>query len=115
MLHAASDGDLTELLEKFLKLCNKRRLYVIISKSTFYLKKTSWCERMIDAKGVWFDPRNVSGLTGKKLPKIAGEVCKFVHGVSWLSTAIPKFSERRAPFRELLGAYVKVRSRKKNQ
>lgn len=113
VIHAASEQELFQELRNFLKNCREKNLKVSLPKSTFFAKELKWCGRIIDGEGVSLHPRRPLGLANVSKPE--AELCKFVHCVTWMSTAIPDFTERIAQLRELLEEAQKLSgSRKKN-
>jgi len=78
---------------------------------------SSYCamvQQVIDGKGVQFGRRNLSGLKDIHSPTTAAELCEYVHCLQWMSTGIPDFANRIAPFKEVLEeAYKKSGSRTK--
>ena len=114
MIFAKDEVHLLGILRKFFSICRKRRLVVSLPKSDFYRKEAYWCGRIIDANGIRFNPKNISGLQNCDTPRTAGELCEYVHGVNWISNSIPRFAERSGILRDLLEtAYAKSGSRKK--
>lgn len=114
MIYARDEAHLLRILRTFFKICRKHRLIVSLPKSDFYRKESEWCGRIIDAKGIRFNPKNISGLQDCDPPRTAGELCEYVHGISWISASIPRFAERAGSLRNLLEvAYKKANSRKK--
>ena len=115
IIFAKDEKHLLHILRRFFEICRSRNLIVSLLKSDFFLTEATWCGRIIDANGVRFNPSNLSGLKNCEFPRNAGELCEYVHGVSWISTSIPRFAQRAAPLRELLEtAYEKAGgSRKK--
>lgn len=62
------------------------------------------------------NPNNLRGLKDSDTSRTAAELREYVHGVNWISTSIPRFSERVAPLRELLKvSYVKAGSNRKKK
>lgn len=114
MIFATDETQLLLILQRFFEICRKRRLVVSLPKSDFFSQQAAWCERIIDAEGIRFNPKNLSGLQNCDPPRTGGELCEYVHGVNWISTSIPRFAERTGPLCELLEAtYSKSGSRKK--
>lgn len=115
IIFATSEEHLLEILRRFFEICRSRNLVVSLPKSNFFLTEALWCGRIIDSNGVRFNPNNLSGLQKCDFPRNAAELCEYVHGISWISTSIPRFAERAAPLREILEtAYTKAGgSRKK--
>lgn len=116
MVFASDENHLLRLLRRFFEICRARRLVVSLPKSKFYLSEATWCGRIIDYDGVRFNSKNLSGLQNCEPPRTAAELCEYVHGVSWVSTSIPRFAERVAPLRALLEkAYAKAGGNRKKK
>jgi len=115
MLFARDEQQMLQILRLFFEICRKRNLIVSLPKSDFYLQEVLWCGRLINKEGIKFNPKNLSGLQNCDHPRTAAELCEFVHGVSWISSTIPRFAERASILRDLLEvAYAKANgSRKK--
>ena len=114
-IFAMNEEELLRILRRFFEICRDRNLIVSLPKSSFFLEEVTWCGRLIDASGVRFNPKNLSGLQHCDSPQSAAELSEYVHSVTWVSSSIPRFAERIAPLRELLErAYEKAGgSRKK--
>lgn len=95
-LFAKSEGTLLDILEEFLHICTTHHLVVSLAKSTFYATEINCCGRLIDAKGVRMDPSSYGGMVNASEPVFASELCEYIHGVAWMSNAIPRFAERSA-------------------
>lgn len=114
LTHSSTMSELLEKLELFFQCCERYDLKLSASKCQFFLTEVHWCGRIIESKGVRFDPSRLSGLQKILLPRTAGELCEYVYCLQWMSTAIPGFAERIAPLRAILeNAYTQVGSRKK--
>ncbi|MEM1369511.1 MAG: reverse transcriptase family protein, partial [Cyanobacteria bacterium P01_H01_bin.15] len=96
LIFAESEDQLLQILRRFFEICRTRRLIISLPKSEFFLTKAQWCGRIIDEHGVRFNPKNISGIMNSNAPLTAGELCEYVHAVSWMSSSIPRFSERVA-------------------
>lgn len=91
-LHASSEKTLLDILDKFLTIYSSRNLIISLPKSTFYASEINWCGRLINASGVRMDPSSYSGMVNASEPEFAGEPCEYIHGVAWMSNAIPRFA-----------------------
>lgn len=54
--------------------------------------------RIIDAHGVPMDPSTYTGIKNAADPHSATEMCEYIHCLAWMRNAIPRFTERTAPF-----------------
>lgn len=109
MIFARDESHLLIILRKFFNICRTRRLVVSLTKSDFFRTDAYCCGRIIYADGIRFNPRNLSGLQDCELPHSAGELCEYVHRISWISASIPRFAERAGPLRAVLeAAYAKA-------
>ena len=102
MLFARDENELLKILRRFFEICRERNLFISLPKSSFFLRKVTWCGRVISESGIRFNPKNFSGLENCDTPRTAAEICQYVHCITWVSMNIPKFAERVAPLRELL-------------
>jgi len=102
ILHQKGEGKHLGTLRQFFLICRKNGLKVSIIKSQFFLLVVKWIGRIIDADGVKYDPRNLSGIQEMYLPINAAELLEYVHCMQWMSSAIPDFNERIEPFRLIL-------------
>lgn len=101
-LYAPSEERLLDILDKFLQICSTYNLVISLPKSTFFAPQINWCGRLIDASGVRMDPSSYSGMVDASEPESAGELCEYIHGMAWMSNAIPRFAERSAPLYSVL-------------
>ena len=101
-LHAGSEDELHDLLEKFFQICGKYGLFLSAKKCVFFAKSLKWCGRIIKPEIYTLDPSRIQGLRDMELPTSAGEVSQFFHCCRWMSLAIPNFAARVAPLTEVL-------------
>ena len=84
-------------------------------KCKFVANRAQFCGRIIDAKGIKFNPRHYKALTSMDEPKTVGALMELVHSANWMRTAIPRYSELIEPQHNLLEAqYSKYNPRKKS-
>lgn len=88
MIFARNEDHLKEILAKFFTIHRRQRLVVSLSKSEFFRKEAFWCRWIMDAHGIFLKPKNISVLQDCGLPKVAGKVCEYIHGISWISASI---------------------------
>lgn len=113
-IQASTEDELLNALKTFLSICRKKNLKVSLKKSTFFDKELRWCGRIVGGDGVRLDPRRLSGLTNVLKSKTAAELCDYVHCLTWMSIALPDFSQQVAPLRALLEeAYTRSGARTK--
>ena len=65
LIHCGSFSELLLTLETFLDICRKHKFKLHARKCKFYLTEVTWCGRLIDAKGLRFDPKNYEALTNR--------------------------------------------------
>jgi hypothetical protein len=61
LLHHHSESGLLDTLASF-QICRDRRLKISARKSVLFTNQVRWCGRVIDAEGVRFDPKQLSGI-----------------------------------------------------
>lgn len=102
LIHAPTELELLNVLERFLIICRERNLKVSAKKSTLFNAKIRWCGRVISKDGTTCDPRRLEGLKECHPPEKAHELSQFIHCVQWMSRYIPDFPGRVAPLRDIL-------------
>lgn len=100
--HCKTEEDLLRTLESFFSICREHNLFLSAKKCRFFLRKVTWCGRVIDSNGYSMDPHRLSGLEHFEDPTKAAELCDFVHCCNWMSTCIPNFVNIVKPLREVL-------------
>ena len=103
-------------MEQVFKICLERGLKLHPSKCELVTNKVQFCGRIIDAKGIRFNPRQYEALTSMAAPTTVGALMELVHGANWMRTAIPTFNNLIQPLQDLLeGMYKKFGTRKKSR
>ena len=114
LLHAATEPELLERLQKFFSLCAKFGLKVHPTKSHLFMKEAHFCGRIIDGDGVRFDPRRLETLLSMSPPERGNELQQFICAANWMRSSIPAFSKQIAPLHKLMeSCYAKCNKRTK--
>lgn len=61
MLFAKNEDELLQVLPEFFDICREHNHIISLPKSDFFLCDVTWCRRNIDASGVRFNRKNLSG------------------------------------------------------
>ena len=113
-IHGKDEGEVLELLEKFLSICKERNLFISAKKSHLFTKDVIWCGRKVSAEGYTIKPSRMDWLRELAMPETTGELCQFVHCSRWMEISIPAFQERVLPLTEVLElAFEQTGKRKK--
>jgi len=78
LLHAQTEREVISTLREFFRICREHRLKVSARKSTLFSHSIHWCGRIPSAKGVQFDPQNLSGIINGDIPITARELSQYV-------------------------------------
>lgn len=102
MLFASSEADLLRILRQFSEILRKRRL--IISSLSFTFRSSLEVDESVRRKVSIprLPVKNISDLSGCERPRLAGDFCKYVQGINWVSSSIPRFAKKISVLRELL-------------
>lgn len=104
--HAPSEpshaDSLLEILEKFINICTSHNLVISLPRYTFYEPEIKWYGRLFESSRVHINPSSHNGMVNTSEPEFEGEFCEYIHGVAWMSNAIPRLTERSAPLCEVL-------------
>ena len=117
MLGYAKDAaSLLATLKSVFEVCRQRRMKLNPVKCELVAQKVQFCGRLVDSKGVKFNPRHYEALTAMEAPRTVGALMELVHGANWMRTAISRFSELIKPLHDLLESqYILLKSRKKSR
>lgn len=114
LLHSRDEDELVVHLEKFFKLCFDFNLKLHPGKVQLYEKSVTFCGRILDDKGVRFDPRNLAALRDMKYPTTGGELQQFMCATNWMRMGIPNYAETVGPLHKLMEeCYIAVGKRTK--
>ena len=61
-------------------------------KSTLITKEIQWCGRLINAKGIRFDPSMIQGLRDMEVPQTASQLQQLLCGANWLRVSLPGYA-----------------------
>lgn len=100
--YGRSPSGLLENFRNVLCIGAMKDLELDFNKRELVVKEAQFCCRIIDSKGLKFNPRNYSALVNKPAPKTVGSLMELVYGANWMRTAIPNFSELISPLQQLL-------------
>ncbi|GMF56130.1 unnamed protein product [Phytophthora fragariaefolia] len=82
---AKSPERLLDVLEAFLQRCEQFGLKLHPRKCHFFMRKASWCGKVISADGVAHSPEHVQGLVKMASPwTAAGDLQQFLCAVGWM-------------------------------
>jgi hypothetical protein len=101
MGHGKSWEEYLDVLERFLCKCQERYLKLDVVKSVLGDRKAHWCGRDVDGDGVSYRARKTNDLLSMEMPTLAGELCQFLHSMSWMQGSLPRFAEVAAPLNEI--------------
>ena len=114
--YAVKTTKLLEKLRQVFEVCNVHGLKLNPLKCQLIANEVQFCGRIINRKGIKFNPRQYDALTNMSTPTTIGSLIELVHGSNWMRTAIPKFAKLIAPLHELLETnYKKENTRKKTR
>lgn len=91
-LHAKTEGDLLQHLDRFLQICDHRNLFLSAVKCRFFAQFIKWCGRIVSGDGYKMDPANLEGLQNMSMPQTADEQSQYIHCLRWMAIAIPDFA-----------------------
>lgn len=97
IIHAKTESELVNALEKCFRTCKKYNLFLSAKKCSFYVRTVKWCGRLIDHEGHRMDPKNIEARQNMDMPKMADELRQFIHCCRWMSPSIPDFHETIDP------------------
>ncbi|ETV76454.1 hypothetical protein H257_09473 [Aphanomyces astaci] len=95
--YADSSDKLFVLLDKVLSNCGKFRLKLHPKKCDFFLKKATWCGKVISAEGISHSPDRVQGLCALETSTSGADLQQFVCATNWMRSSIPSYSELIGP------------------
>ena len=76
------------------------KLHVL--KCNLFQTQVRWCGRIIDAKGVRMDPKNLETLVHMQPPSMGDHLQQLICAANWMRTAIPDFTNHTRPLAEAL-------------
>ncbi len=111
-LHAKTEDEILNFLEKFFSICRDRGLFLSALKCNFFAKFFKWCGRIISGDGYSMDPSRLAGLKDMDSPRTADELAQFIYCCRWMSVCIPNFVHIVAPLHEILEEAYKKSGRR---
>lgn len=102
IIHARTELELLNYLEKCFHVCSKYNLRLSAKKFLFYSKEVRWCGRIIDSEGYKLDPRNIECIRNMEPPVNAMELCQFTRCGRWMSTVTPDLHRKVHLLSEIL-------------
>jgi hypothetical protein len=100
LVKAKSDDDLVQALRKVFERLRLFGIKLNATRCVLYTTEAKWCGRTISERGVAYDRAMIEGLVALPLPVTAADLQKFVCGLSWMRTSIPRFSTIIAPLQD---------------
>ncbi|SPQ99624.1 unnamed protein product (mitochondrion) [Plasmodiophora brassicae] len=103
------------ILEHILKRFHGYVVMLNPNRCHLWLRKVTWCGRVISAEGISFDESMINALKTMATPNMnAADLQQFLCALTWMRTSVPRFSERVHPLQQLLlESSRKIRSLKK--
>lgn len=102
LIHAENEGELLQHLSRFFELSRRLRLKLHAEKIELFLKQATFCGRIIDSRGVRFNPRKLDTLLNMKTPEFAADLQQFLCAANWMRTSIPEYSKIIYPLRLIM-------------
>lgn len=91
IFHRTEDA-LLRVLQNFFELSLQKNVIVSLLKLTCFSKEIKWWGRKIDASKNILDPAKYARIYDANELHKAGELCQYVHGLTWMRFSIPRFS-----------------------
>ncbi|ETV72564.1 hypothetical protein H257_12330 [Aphanomyces astaci] len=91
-----------------LSICGKFHLKLHPKKCDFFLKKATWCGKVISAEGITHSPDRVHGLCALETPTSGADLQQFVCATNWMRRSISSYSELIDALRGLLDVAAKA-------
>ena len=111
LLHAKSEKELLDILDKYFAILDKHNIKLHPAKFTLFARVLTWCGKQISAEGVRPSPKRVETVLAMAEPKTLAEMMRFVYGIAWFRGHILRWAEIAAPlydiWKEALTPYKK--------
>ncbi|KAE8893701.1 hypothetical protein PF005_g18811 [Phytophthora fragariae] len=104
LLYAEDIDTYLDKLAEFFSLLNQFGLQLSAKKCSLYQSEVKWCGRLINHRGVRYDPERIDTLRAMPYPKTTGELQQFVCAINWMRESIVDFARQVAPLQKLLDA-----------
>lgn len=96
-VHAKDETALLKILDRFLAIWAKRNLVTSLQKPILLSRAIKLCDLIMDVYGFHMGLENYNGVPDSIQQNNASELCDYLHFMSWMSNAIPRFAERAEP------------------
>ena len=116
LIHAKTWQEFQETTKRVLEIVRKKGIKLAIHKSDICNQEVQYCGRIVNGKGVTYNPRNYQSLVDMETPINAGELGQFVSALTWMIKGIPGLAELKEPLSECLNeCYTIAGSREKRK
>jgi hypothetical protein len=104
LLHCRTEAELLRTLRQFLCICRRYRLKISPLKTEGFLRRATFCGRLISEDGVQFDPKGLQTLKDMQTPETGADLYQFISAMNWMRKSIPNFALLMAPLARLMEA-----------
>ncbi len=93
---------LLKSVRSFFELCAKYNIKLHPAKCILFTKEVRWCDRLISADGIRYDPRGLDRLLSMAPPTTGAHLQQFVCALQWVKQGIPNFTELISPLHDFM-------------
>ena len=108
MIHAESENQLLQIIQKFLKVCKQFGFKINAKKTILFSTEASFCGRTFPKNGSRFNTEKVSTLKNMLKPTKGNELQQFLCAANWMRNSIPQFATITAPLHDIIGKYLQT-------
>lgn len=102
LLHHSTVDCLLKAIRELLALCSERNIKLHPGKSILFASTVRWCDRLVSADGIRYDPRRLEGLLNMEPPTTGAHLQQFICALQWVRNGIPQFTELVSPLHEFM-------------
>ena len=97
LMHAHNEKELLHSIMKFLRQCRKYSLKLYANKCKLFQKEANCCDRIIDASGMRYNPRDLHTLLNMCKPEFASDLKQCLCATNWMRKSIPEYFNTISP------------------
>jgi len=91
--HSTADG-LLNCIQDLFNVCSRHFLRLHPLKCILFATSLRWCGRLLSAKGIRYDPRQLDGLLKMEPPTTGAHLQQFLYALQWVKNGIPNFNNK---------------------
>ena len=101
LLHAKTEEELLDALEKFFARLDEHNIKLHPAKFVLFAKALTWCGKQVSKNGIKPAPHRAEAVKTMPDPETLAEMMSFVYGTAWFRNHIVHFTKLAAPLYDM--------------